>query len=94
VRKKNPAWIGGAKEAKSSSPDFDINTGATVSFSFSQLDTWFATPVALLDDDFIAIAPVATDCRVGFPHAIFRAGRSNASFVANLHSARGRGKYR
>jgi hypothetical protein len=89
--KKNPAWIGGAKETRSLSPDFDINARATV--SFSQLNTWLAAPVALLNCDFI-ITPVTTDCHVGFPHAIFRAGGSNASFVANLHSARGRGKYR
>jgi hypothetical protein len=88
---KNPAWIGGAKETRSLSPDFDINARATV--SFSQLNTWLAAPVALLNCDFI-ITPVTTDCHVGFPPAIFRACGSNASFVANLHSARGRGKYR
>jgi hypothetical protein len=72
-------------------PDFDVNAGAT--FSFSELDSWLATTIALLNDYFIAIAPFTTVCDVGLPHAVFYAGRSDTTFVANLDSARGHGKY-
>jgi hypothetical protein len=72
--------------------DLNINAGAT--FSFPELDTWFSTAVALLNDDFIALALGSADCHVGFPHAVFYAGRPDAVFVANLHSAGGRGKNR
>jgi hypothetical protein len=90
LRKKCPAGIGGAKEASTLSPDFDINAGTM--FSFSELDTWLVTPIALLNDNFIAAA-VTTDCDVGLPHAVFYAGRSDATFVANLYGACGQRKY-
>src|ERR1700730_4353667 len=81
--KKGPAKTGGAKEARSLPPDFDVNAGTAV--SFSQLDSWFTMPVAFLNDDFL-ITPVTTDCHIRFSHTVFRAGGSNASFVANRNA--------
>jgi len=92
MQKRGPAKTGEAKEARLLPPDFDVNAGATVSFSFSQLDTWFTMPVAFLNGDFL-ITPVTTDCHIMFSHTVFRARGSNASFVAHLRSTRRRGKY-
>jgi hypothetical protein len=89
--KKSPAKTGGAKELTSLPPDFDVNAGTTL--SFSQLDTWFTMPVAFLNGD-VTITPLTTDCHIRFSHTVFRAGRSNASFVANLRSTGRHGKYR
>src|SRR5438093_13713744 len=89
--KKRPRQDRRGKESKSLPPDFDVNAGTAV--SFSQLDTWFTMPAAFLNDDFL-ITPVTTDCHIGFSHTVFRAGGSNASFVANLRGTRRRGKYR
>jgi hypothetical protein len=58
------------------SPFFNLNAGAMLSFPY--LHTWLATPF----DDHITIA---TDCCVGFSHAVLRAGGSDAVFFANLY---------
>jgi hypothetical protein len=96
ARRKKPAWTGGQRGEfliadLLSSSDFNINAGAMISFSFLKLDTGLAVPVALLNDDIMITITitVTTDRHVGFPYAVFRAGRSHASFVANLNSARG-----
>ena len=60
-----------------------------ISFSFLKFDTGLAVPVALLNNNIMTTITVTTDRHVGFPYAIFRAGRSHASFVANLNSAHG-----
>jgi hypothetical protein len=91
MQKKAPPRQGGAKGIESLPPDFDVNAGTTV--SFSQLDTWFTMPVAFLNGD-VTITPLTTDCHIRLSHTVFRAGGSNASFVANLGSTRRHGKYR
>jgi hypothetical protein len=73
--------------------DFNINARAALSVAFSQLDCRLTTSVALLNDDFIAVSPVAADRHIGLPHAILRACRSYASFVANFHGTSGAGQH-
>ena len=92
--KKNPRPEGGVRgcaETQLSLLNIYINAGAT--FSFSNLDAGFATPVPFFDYDLIAIAPITTNCRVRFASAGGRAGRSNAVLVAHLVGACGHGKY-
>jgi hypothetical protein len=81
----------GMSETQLSPLNIYINAGAT--FSFSNLNAGFATPVPFFDYDLIAIAPITTNCRVRFASAGGRAGRSNAVLVAHLVSACGHGKY-
>jgi hypothetical protein len=73
--------------------DFDINAGAAVSIPFSQLDSRLTMPVAFLNDDLIPVSAVAANRHIGFPHAILRACRPNASFVANFHGTGGAGEH-
>jgi hypothetical protein len=83
--------VRGYAETQLSPLNIYINAGAT--FSFSNLNAGFATPVPFFDYDLIAIAPITTNCRVRFASAGGRAGRSNAVLVAHLVSACGHGKY-
>src|SRR6516165_3093312 len=58
---------------------------------FFYRDSRLALTVALLDDGFIT--RVTTDGRVGFPHAVGPAGRSDTGFIANLGCARRRASH-
>jgi hypothetical protein len=86
VQKRGPTKTGGAKEARLLPPDFDVNAGATVPFSFSQLDTWFTMPVAFLNGDFL-ITPVTTDCHIRFSHTVFRARAGPTQVLSHTSAA-------
>jgi hypothetical protein len=75
------------------SSDLDINAGpplfnlnARTMLSFSDFNAWLAPAF----DRDIAIT---ANRRIGFVHAVFCAGWSNATLVAYLRSACGRGKH-